>query len=48
LTKNLMKLAKSIAVQYQIHDYFCGLEPVQETKTRLFTNQQPGPFSIES
>jgi len=45
LTKNLMELAKSIAVQYQIDDYFCGFEPAQETKTRLFTNEQLGPFA---
>ncbi len=48
LTTKLMKLAKSIAVQYKINDYFCGLEPARETKTRLFTNEQIGPFSIES
>lgn len=47
LIKNLMQLAKSIAVQYQIADYFCGLEPAQEADTRLFTNEQLGPFSIE-
>lgn len=46
LTKNLMELAKSIGVQYQIDDYFCGIEPAEETKTRLFTNEQLGPFSI--
>jgi|GEM_PF-1512991 len=38
LTKNLMELAKSIAVQYQIDDYFGGLEPAQDIETRLFTN----------
>lgn len=46
LTKNLMELAKSVAAQYQIDNYFCGLEPAQEMKTRLFTNEQLGPFSI--
>ncbi len=48
LTKELMKLAKSIAVHYQIEDYYCGLEPAQDIKTRLFTNEQLGPFSIKS
>lgn len=47
LTKKLMGLAKSIAAQYEIKDYYCGLEPAQEVETRLFTNQQIGPFSIE-
>lgn len=48
LTKNLMELAKSIAVQYEIKGYYCGLEPAEETETRLFTNQQVGPFSIQN
>ena len=48
LAKHLMELAKSIALQYQIDDYFCGLEPAQEAETRLFTNEKLGPFSIES
>jgi hypothetical protein len=46
LTKNLMKLSKDIAIQYQIGNYFCGLEPAQDVETRLFTNEQLGPFSI--
>jgi len=46
LTKSLMKLAKSIAIHGQIDDYFCGIEPAQDTKTRLFTNEQLGPFSF--
>ena len=46
LAKNLMELAKSIATQYQIDNYFCGLEPAQEMKTRLFTNEHLGPFFI--
>jgi len=41
-----MELAKCIAVQYQIDNYFCGLEPAQDINTRLFTNEQPGPFII--
>ncbi len=47
LTKKLMKLAKSIATQYQISEYFCGIEPAYEMETRLFTNDQLGDFSIE-
>ena len=47
LTENLMNLAKSIAVQYQIDEYFCGLEPAQDTETRLFTNEKKGAFIIE-
>jgi hypothetical protein len=47
LTKNLMKLAKSIAIQYQIDDYFCGIEPAQEAQMRLFTKEQLGPFIID-
>jgi len=46
LTKNLMKLSKDIAVHYQIGNYFCGLEPAQDMETRLFTNEQLGPFSV--
>jgi hypothetical protein len=46
--ENLMKLAKSIATQYHITDYFCGLEPAQDIKTRLFTNDQIGPFFLKS
>lgn len=46
LTKHLMELSKFIAVQYQIANYFCGLEPAREMKTRLFTNEKPGPFSV--
>ena len=47
LTKNLMKLAKSIAVHYHIDEYFCGLEPAQDAKTRLFTNEHLGPFFLK-
>ena len=46
LTKKLMELAKHIADEYQIDLYFCGLEPAQEMQTRLFTNEQLGPFSL--
>lgn len=42
----LMELAKSIATEYHITNYFGGLEPAEDTKTRLFTNDQIGPFSI--
>jgi hypothetical protein len=46
LVDNLMKFAKSIATHYHIRDYFCGLEPAQDIKTRLFTNEQLGPFFL--
>ena len=46
LVDNLMKFAKSIATHYHITDYFCGLEPAQDIKTRLFTNEQLGPFFL--
>ncbi len=47
LTKVLIGLAKSIALHYHINDYYCGLEPAQDTKTRLFTNEKIGPFSFK-
>lgn len=46
LAKNLMKLAQSIAIHYQIKNYFCGIEPALDKNTRLFTNEQLGPFSF--
>ncbi|HAZ15816.1 MAG TPA: hypothetical protein DCY54_04205 [Parachlamydiales bacterium] len=46
LTKSLIQLAKSIATNYHINDYYCGLEPAQDTKTRLFTNEEIGPFFL--
>ena len=46
LTKNLMKLSKEIALHHQTGNYFCGLEPAQDMETRLFTNEQLGPFSL--
>ncbi len=47
LTPALMKLAKSIAVDYGIDEYFGGLEPANDVETRLFTNDQAGPFSFK-
>lgn len=47
LTKKLMKLAKSIAIHHQVSEYYCGLEPAQETHKRLFTNEHLGPLSLE-
>ena len=47
ITNKLMELAESIAIQYKIEEYYCGLEPAEEKKTRLFTNQHVGPFFIE-
>jgi hypothetical protein len=46
LTELLMELGKYIAIQYQIDHYYCGLEPAEEITTRLFTNEQVGPFSF--
>jgi len=46
LIQILMELGKYIAVQYQIDHYYCGLEPAEEISTRLFTNEQLGPFSL--
>lgn len=43
LAKSLMEFAKSIADQYQIDEYLCGLEPAHDPKTRLFTNGKLGP-----
>ena len=42
----LMKLAKSIATEYHIIEYFSGIEPAEDIETRLFTNDQVGPFSV--
>lgn len=47
LAKNLMELAKTIADQYQIDQYLCGIEPAHDLQTRLFTNEKLGPFSFE-
>jgi hypothetical protein len=44
--KALMKLAKSIAMDYEIGDYFCGIEPAQDAEMRLFTNDELGPLRI--
>lgn len=42
----LMKAAKSIATEYHIAEYFSGIEPAEDMKTRLFTNDQIGPFLV--
>lgn len=47
LTPALMKLAKSIAVDYGIDEYFGGIEPASDVETRLFTNDQAGSFSFK-
>ncbi|MBF8263372.1 MAG: hypothetical protein HW387_1037 [Parachlamydiales bacterium] len=47
LVKKLMKLSKSIAAQYHINDYFCGLEPAQDIETRLFSKEQTGPLFLK-
>lgn len=47
LTSDIMKLAKSIANQYKIDLYFCGIEPAEDANTRLFTKEEIGPLSIE-
>jgi hypothetical protein len=44
LAESLMKLARSIAADYHITNYFCGIEPAQDVTTRLFTNERPGPL----
>ena len=44
LAENLMELAKSIAAQYHIKEYLCGIEPAHDITTRLFTNETLGPF----
>lgn len=47
MPKNLMELAKSVALQYHIDNYFCGIEPAQELTTRFFTKEQIGPFRLD-
>lgn len=47
LGENLMEFAKTIANQYQIDQYLCGIEPAHDLQTRLFTNEKLGPFSFE-
>lgn len=42
----LMEFAKTIADQYQIDQYLCGIEPAHDLQTRLFTNEKLGPFSF--
>ncbi len=44
LSESLLNISKSIAQQYHISTYFCGLEPAQDLETRLFTNGKPGPL----
>lgn len=46
LGENLMEFAKTIAEQYQIDQYLCGIEPAHDLQTRLFTNETLGPFSF--
>lgn len=46
LTKELMNLAHSIAVQCDVEEYYCGLEPAEEKETRLFTKQHVGQFNF--
>lgn len=46
LGESLMKFAKTIADQYQIDQYLCGIEPADDLQTRLFTNEILGPFSF--
>ncbi len=43
----LMKLAKSIAAEYNITEFFSGIESAKDKGTRLFTNDQIGPFVIK-
>ncbi len=46
LGEDLMEFAKTIAHQYQIDQYLCGIEPAHDLQTRLFTNEKLGPFSF--
>ena len=46
LTKKLMKLAKTIATDYKIREYYCGIDPAQDLNLRLFTNEALGPISL--
>jgi len=43
----LLKFAKSISARYKIKEYFCGLEPAEDIKTRLFTQDQLGPLTFK-
>lgn len=47
LGENLMEFSQSIANQYQINQYLCGIESADDLQTRLFTNKQLGPFSFD-
>lgn len=42
----LMNFGKSISTLNHIDEYFCGFEPAEDESTRLFTNDQLGPFQL--
>lgn len=47
LVPSLMKFAKSLASTYGVAEFLCGLEPAEDYQTRLFTNEQIGPFLLK-
>lgn len=46
LTQRLMQLALEISKKCQPLEYYCGIEPAEDKETRLFTNDEIGPFSL--
>lgn len=42
--KNLHAYAKKIAADFDVKNYFGGMEPATDTSTRYFTNQDAGPL----
>lgn len=48
LAEDLMEFSTSLARQYRINEYYCGIEPAQDLETRLFTKDKLGPIFLNS